>query len=247
MLKQSAIFIAILYLFIITGCGEEQLYAPARGTLEIIELKSSVTELESGDTATIEVQVEYSGQGTFLSYTWNPTGGSIAGNGKKVVYTAPEEPGVQTITFTVTDGEVIDQQSITISVKAISNILTIGSNTHWPAEALNDILRYEVTVDGVFSNRVELKYDITQDQDKVDAFFSITINGTVALDKKAIGGFIPSTAERTVEKIDVSNVIQEPGKYTIEFSLELTNLVKNGWRLNEVKLLRVEGTSRRIM
>ena len=112
---------------------------------------------------------------------------------------------------------------------------------------MNDILRYEVTVDGVFSNRVELKYDITQDQDKVDAFFSITINGTVALDKKAIGGFIPSTAERTVEKIDVSNVIQEPGKYTIEFSLELTNLVKNGWRLNEVKLLRVEGTSRRIM
>ena len=247
MLKKSIIFTAIFSLFIITGCGEEPLYAPARGTLEILELKSNVTELESGDTVTIEAQVKYSGREAFLDYTWNATGGSISGNSKQIVYTAPEEPGVQTITLTVTDGDVIDQQSITISVKAISNMLTIDSSTHWPAEALNDVLRYEVTVDGVFSNRVELKYDITQDQDKVDAFFSIIIDGTTVLSEKAIGGFIPSTAERTVDKIDVSHFIQAPGKYTIEFSLELTNLVENGWLLNEAKLLRVEGASKQLM
>ncbi|MFQ6041189.1 MAG: hypothetical protein ACE5PV_10065 [Candidatus Poribacteria bacterium] len=248
MLKQSIIFTAILALFIIiTGCGEDQLYAPARGALKIVELKSSMTELESGDTATIECQVEYSGQEAFLSYTWNATGGSIKGNGKQIIYTAPEEPGVQTITLTVTDGEVIDQRSITISVKAISNAITVASDTHWPAKELNDVLRYEVTVDAVFSDRVELKYDINQDRDKVDAFLSITVDGTVVLNKKAIGGFIPSTAERTIDKIDVSDVIQAPGRYTIEFSLELTHLVENGWLLNEAKLLRVEGTSRRLM
>ena len=54
MLKQSIIFIVILTLFIITGGGEDQLYAPARGSLKIAELQSSMTELESGDTATIE-------------------------------------------------------------------------------------------------------------------------------------------------------------------------------------------------
>ncbi|HIE28671.1 TPA: hypothetical protein EYP66_15435 [Candidatus Poribacteria bacterium] len=247
MSQQSIIFTAILALFIITGCGEDQLYAPARGTLKIAELKSSMIELESGDTAIIECQVEYSGQEAFLSYTWNATGGSIEGNGKQIIYTAPEEPGVQTITLTVTDGEVIDQQSITISVKAISNTIIIGSDTHWPAKELNDVLRYEVTVDAVFSDRVELKYDITQDQDKVDAFLSITVDGTVVLNKKAIGGFIPSTAERTIDKIDVSDVIQTPGRYTIEFSLELTHIVENGWLLNEAKLLRVEGMSRRLM
>jgi hypothetical protein len=247
MLKQSVIIAAILPLLIIIGCGEDQLYAPVRGTLKITELTSSATELDSGDTATIECQVEYSGQESFLSYTWSVTSGNIAGNGKQVVYTAPEEPGVQTITITVTDGTVIDQQSITISVKAISSMITVGSNTHWPAKALDDVLRYEVTIDKVSNNKVELKYDITQDQDKVDTFLSITINGTTVLNKKAIGGFIPSTAERTIDKIDVSNVIRAPGKYTIEFSLELTNLVKNGWLLNEAKLLRVEGTSRQVM
>jgi hypothetical protein len=212
----------------------------------IIELKSSAIELESGDTATIEAQVEYSGQESFLSYTWSATGGGIVGSGKRVVYIAPEEPGVQTITLTVTDGVVINQKSVTISVKAISGTLTIGSNTHWPAKALNDVLRYEVTVDRVSRNRVELKYDITQDQDKVDIFLSITINGTTVLNRKAIGGFIPSTAKRTVDKIDASNVIQAPGKYIIEFSLELINLVKNGWLLNEAKLIGVEGRAERL-
>ena len=247
MSKYLISFAAILSLLIIMGCGEDNLYAPGRGTLKITELQSSLTELDSGDTTTIECQVEYSGQESFLSYTWSATSGNIAGNGKQVVYTAPEESGVQTITLTVTDGVIIDQQSITISVQAISSMITIGSNTHWPEKALDDVLRYEVTIDKVSNNKVELKYDITQDQDKVDAFLSIIVNGTTVLNKKAIGGFIPSTAERTVDKIDVSNVIQAPGKYTIEFSLELTNLVKNGWLLNEAKLLRVEGTSKQIM
>jgi len=247
MLRQSITLITILSLFIIIGCGEDQLYAPARGTLEIVELKSNLIELESGDEATIECQVNYSGQAAFLSYTWDATDGNIVGNGKQVVYTAPEEPGAQTITLTVTDGDVIDQQSITISIEAISNMITIASNTYWPAETLDDVLQYEVTVDEIFSDRIELKYDIIQDQDNVDAFLSITVNGVAALNKKAIGGFIPSTAERTIDKIDVSNFVQEPGKYTIEFVLELTNLVDNGWLLNEAKLLRVEGTSRQIM
>ncbi len=242
------VFTVIISILIIAGCGEDEiLYSPVKETLQITTLDSSQTELFPGETMTINSTIEYSGKESLLSYTWQVTGGSIANNGKSAVYIAPDESGEYTITLMVTDDIVDDQKSITVFVKAAPHTLIIDSNTHWPATTLKNVLQYDIQVDSVFDNWVELKYDIIQDQAQADAFLSISINDVVVndVDEKPIGGFIPSTDKRTIEKSDVSNLIRAPGQYTVTFTLKLASRVERGWLLNEAKLFGVEGISKR--
>ena len=237
-------FILIIAFALFISCGDdEQLYSPPKEYLEIKGLQSEQSEIEYGETTTITSDIEYSGDESFLSYQWEATAGSISGDGKNAIFIAPDEPGTQTITLTVTDGEVIAQEKVNITTKPPDHQLTIGENTYWQAASLKDILRYDVEIDQIFREKVELRYDITQDKDEAGAWFSIAINGDAVLEDETIGA--PFTPERITERIDVSDVIKAPGRYTIEFSLRLTNLVKQGWSLNETNLLGVEGTSER--
>ena len=245
---QIIAFIFIISLLIIAGCGEDEiLYSPVKETLQITALDSNQTELFPGETMTINSTIEYSGKESLLSYIWQVTGGSIANNGKSAVYIAPDESGEYTITLTVTDDIVDAQKSINVFVKAAPHTLIIDSNTHWPATTLKDVLQYDIQVDSVFDDWVELKYDIIQDQAQADAFLSISINDVVVVDEKPIGGFIPSTDKRTIEKSDVSNLIRAPGQYTVTFTLKLASRVERGWLLNEAKLFGVEGASELII
>jgi len=237
------ILVITFALFIISCGDDEQLFGPPKEYLEIKGLKSNQTELEYGETTTITAVIEYSGDELFLSYQWSSTFGSIAGSGKSAVYIALDEPGTQTITLTVTDGEVIAQEKVNITVKPPEHQLIIGENTHWQAVSLNNVLRYDVEVDEIFREKVELRYDIIQDTDESGAWLSIAIDGKPVLEDKTIG--VPFTQKRIIERIDVSDVISAPGQYTIEFSLRLTNLVKQGWLLNAANIIGVEGTSER--
>ena len=242
-LSLKLILIITFVLFIISCSDDEQLYSPPKEYLEIKGLQSEQTEIEYGETTTIRCDIEYSGEESFLSYKWEVTSGNIAGNGRSAIYIAPDESGTQTITLTVTDGEVIAQEKVNITIKPPDHQLIIGDNTHWQAASLNDVLRYDVKIDEIFKEKVELRYDIVQDKDDAGAWLSIAINGDFILEDKTVGE--PFTPERIIERLDVSEVIKAPGHYTIEFSLRLTKLVKQGWLLNEANLLGTEGASAR--
>ncbi len=237
-------FILLITFVLFISCGDdEQLYSPPKEYLEIKELKSNQTEIEYGETTTITAVIEYSGDESLLSYQWSATAGNIAGKSSSATYIAPDEPGTQTITITVTDEVVIAQETVNIVIKSPAHQLIIGENTHWQAVSLNDVLRYDVKVDQIFRDRVELKYDITQDKDEAGAWLNITINGNFVLEDEKIG--LPATPERTIERVDVSNVIKTPGLYTVEFSLSLLKRVGQGWLLNTANIIGVEGTSER--
>jgi len=237
-------FILLITFALFISCGDDgQLYSPPKEYLEIEELKSNQTEIEYGETTTITAVVEYSGDESFLSYQWSVTAGNISGHGDSATYIAPDEPGTQTITITVTDEVVITQATVNIVIKPPAHQLIIGENTYWQATSLNDVLQYDVKVDRILRDKVELRYDITQNKEEAGAWLSITINGDFVLRDKKIG--LPATPKQTIERIDVSNVIKTPGLYTVEFSLSLPNLVKQAWLLNAANIIGVEGTSER--
>jgi len=51
-----------------------------------------------------------------LTYTWTKTGGTISGSGSTITWIAPSTTSTYTITCTVSDGELTDEQSISITV-----------------------------------------------------------------------------------------------------------------------------------
>ena len=52
-----------------------------------------------------------------LTYTWSKTGGTITGTSSAITWTAPATAGTYTITCTISDGELTDEQSISIDVE----------------------------------------------------------------------------------------------------------------------------------
>lgn len=238
------IYFALLsfLLVIISGCGED--LSIFTENLKITYINISQSTIGVGETAVLEASVDYSGDQTLLIYEWKASGGNIGGSGKKVNYIAPNHSGIYTIELVVSDGAVSDGEvvEITVTQQALPSI-TLDVSTHWPAEAQDDKLGYNVNVKSIATGKVTLHYDITQDQDKFDVFLNIQIGQKTVLNAKAIGAEQPSTAKRTVGDIDVSNVITVPGRYVVTFYVAPGNRVKNGWLLNEAKLIGVEGTS----
>jgi PKD repeat protein len=229
-------------LAIISGCGED--FPILTETLKITNISVSQSILGVGETAVIEAFVSYSGDETLLIYEWKASGGTIGRTGKKVNYIAPSQPGVYTIELVVSDGAISDGEivEITVTQQTLPSI-TLDLNSYWPAEVQDDKLAYDVNVKTIATGKVTLHYDITQDQDNFDVFLSIQIGQKTILNAKAIGAEQPSTAKRTVDDIDVSKVITVPGRYLITFYVTPGNRVKNGWLLNEAKLIGVTGTS----
>lgn len=229
-------------LLVIFGCAEE--LDILTGTLEITDLSASQSIIGAGETTLLEATVSYSGDETVLMYTWKANAGSIGGSGNKVTYIAPNNPGTYTISLVVTDGVISDGKTIDIQVAQQSvPSITLDINTHWPATDQKDKLAYNVNVKSVESRKVLLYYDITQDQDIFDVFLSIQVGQRVVLEAKAIGAEQPSTAKRTIDDIDVTNVITGPGRYIVTFYVSPGNRAKNGWLLNEARIIGVQGTS----
>lgn len=214
-------------------------------TLEIKNLKAEKSLLNPGETTTIEVSVSYSGDTAVLMYRWAAEVGSIIGTGKRVNYIAPPvNPGSYSISVTVTDGLISAEKTIGVTVdQQFVDSLILARNTYWPALAHKDKLAYDVRITSLVGGKVLLYYDITQDQDKLDAFLSIQINEKVILAERAIGNVLPSTGIRTMEDINLTNVITGPGRYIITFYIRPGDRAKNGWLLNEAKLIGIKGTS----
>lgn len=237
-------FFLIFVLLLIVGCSEDVPFLP-KETLKVKEVTATETTLGVGDTTTLEVIVDYSGDKTVLMYTWTVSSGNIQGSGSRVTYKAPNTPGTYLVNVTVTDGTISSSGTIEIVVteRPTSSVLIIDRDTYFPAEAVKDKLAYDVKVTKVSSKKVVLHYDITQKNDKFDAFLSIEINKIIVQKEMAIGNEQPSTAERTIRDIDVSNVITAPGRYMVVFYIRPGDRARNGWLLNEAKLIGVEGSS----
>ncbi|HGJ66040.1 TPA: hypothetical protein ENS27_11725 [bacterium] len=248
-MKYRSIFIIIVFLLIISlcfiGCGEDVNNILSPETLNVTALNTSQTTIGVGDTMTVEADFTYSGDITVLMFTWSATGGKIRGSGSTVVYEAPNTPGSYSISVKVTDGAISSGKTVTVRVTQESPTpsIIIDQNTYWSAEAVKDKLAYDVKVTKIATGKVTLHFEITQDKDDFDAQLSIEINGKVVLPRMFIGAEQPSTGKITVRDIDVSKVITTTGRYTINLYIEPGNRAKNGWLLNELKLVGVEGSS----
>ncbi len=243
-IKKSIIIITVLLLIaVIIGCGED--IPVTFEKLEVSDLKAREQVVGVGDTTTIEATVFYTGDPLVLMYTWSATGGTVRGKGNIVTYQAPNTPGVYSISVKVTDGEISSGRTIEVRVtqNPTTVSLIIGQDTHFPAENAKDKLSYDVKITRLSGEKLMLHFEITQDKDQFDAFLSIEINGSLVLPEMAIGNEVPSTGKVTIKDIDVSNVIKTLGRYTITFYIRPGDRVKNGWLLNDARLIGAEGSS----
>ena len=243
-MKYIICFLLLFAIIYIIGCGGD-IPLLSNETLNVRELKATQSSIGVGDTTTIVASTDYSGDVTVLMYTWTTTGGKIRGTGNSVTYEAPTTPGLYTISVKVTDGAISSGNTIEIRITQQSSTPTIilDRDTHWPSENLKDKLSYDVKVTKVSTGKVLLHFEITQDNDKFDAFLSIQVGQQTVLPEMAIGNEQPSTGKVTTRDVDVSGAIKVPGRYVVTLYIRQANIAQNGWLLNEAKLIGVEGSS----
>jgi len=244
-MKYIIYILLLLGIIFIIGCGSDIPTTISNETLNVRELKATQLSIGTEETTTIEASVDYSGDITVLMYTWTATGGKVTGSSNRVTYEAPNTSGLYSISVKVTDGAISSGNTIEIRVAQQSSTTTIilDSDTHWPSENLKDKLAYNINVTKVASGKVLLHFEITQDNDKFDAFLSIQIDQQTVLPEMAIGNEQPSTGKVTTRDVDVSDAIKTPGRYVVAFYIRHGNIVQNGWLLNEAKLTGVEGSA----
>lgn len=92
------------------GCGDTFNDPP-----EIEEIAINKTEIEPGDAVAINV-IASDPDGDKLTYEYEFSAGEIVGSSSIVTWIAPDEPGIQFIKVTVSDGDKWDQESIEIEV-----------------------------------------------------------------------------------------------------------------------------------
>jgi hypothetical protein len=120
-MKRSKIILAVLILsmiaLIFSGCGG------SGGTVPPISHSPTITSLTASPQSPIETNQSTvitcsasDPDGDSLTYTWSKTGGTITGTGSAITWTAPDIEGTYIIICTVSDGELTDEQSISIDV-----------------------------------------------------------------------------------------------------------------------------------
>jgi len=214
-------------------------------TLKLSDIIFSSPTVIAGDTTTIEAMSEYSGDGTALTHVWTTNAGAIQGTGSKATYRAPEKAGTYSINVRATDGAVSSERTAEIDVEqqdATESSVLLGSNAYFPAQALKDQLSYNLKVTRIPGTKVILHFDVTQDKDKFDSFFSIEIGDKAILQDMAIGNEQPSTGIRTIRDIDVTDVITSPGQYIITFYIRPGDRAEKGWLMNEARVMGIEGS-----
>ena len=110
-------FILSVIALVFSGCG-------GGGTTPPINHSPTITSLTANPQSPIEINQSTvitcsasDPDGDPLTYTWSKTGGTITGTGSAITWTAPSTPGTCTITCIVSDGELTDEQSISIDVE----------------------------------------------------------------------------------------------------------------------------------
>ena len=235
-----------IFIVILIGCDTDQTVTPPiRHTLRISALNLTDLTIESGDTTTIAVTFDYSGDEADLIFGWEASSGTIVGNGSSVTYLAPNVPGTYTITLQLTDGFAMAEHSATVEVLAAQSFL-IDSDVYWTGEGETLVLRYQVNVTRILHQPVILRYDIVQDKARTGAFLGIDVNGISLVEEEAIGEVDPAEGISITGEGDLSRIITGLGTYEIALTLVAVNPVERGWLLGEAALLRAEGSAVRL-
>ena len=164
---------------------------PVMHTLEISGLSLTNQNVETGNTAMVTAQVDYSGAAEDLFYTWKTTGGTIIGDTAIVTYLAPEIAGVYAITLEVTDGTAVNRQAVDVEV-IDTHLLQIESGQYWAGDGFTQKLTYQVDVEEIARPDVKLRYEILQDQAEAGAFLSVEVNNAALAKDMAIGSVQPT-------------------------------------------------------
>jgi hypothetical protein len=117
MCTNKSLRLVILALFLVTlvifsGCGGPA--PPINHSPTIITLTAEPPSPIEVNQSTVITCLATDQDGDTLTYGWAKTGGTISGSGSAIIWTAPATPGTYIITCTVSDGELIDIQAISI-------------------------------------------------------------------------------------------------------------------------------------
>ncbi len=115
MKSAGMLFIIFSILVSTAGCEEEA----ATNTAPVISsFQADVASVDPNGQAVLVVSATDAEDDT-LTYTYQPTGGTITGTGSAVTWVAPETAGSYTINVDVSDGKLNAQSSVEITVAAV--------------------------------------------------------------------------------------------------------------------------------
>ena len=211
--------------------------------MEILEIdvETESQQLIIGDTTTLIASVEYTGDLSVLIYKWNAEAGRIIGNGRNIVYVAPQSAGRYTITLEVTDGDTTKNFSLQIDVE-IGNAIILLPNRHWRGNTFTQELTFQLRVNEIHRENVTLRYEILQDSARIGAFLSIAINDSDILHDSQIGTIQPVEPFIVADDIDVSHLITDEGIYEVKLTLDVIDVMENAWLLKKLMFIGLEGT-----
>ena len=112
-LKLGILALLMVALTIFSGCGGTA--PPINHSPIIIILTADSSSININQSITI-TSIATDQDGDTLTYIWTKTGGTISGSGSSIIWTAPATTGTYTITCTVSDGDLSDSQSFTVTV-----------------------------------------------------------------------------------------------------------------------------------
>ena len=242
--QELQFYIRILCLMCVIGlisaCDTENLLSIDKEMLDL-DLESESHALNIGDTTTITATVNYSGDPAALVYKWKTNGGRIVGDGKSVVYVAPETAGTYTVTLEVSAETVTSSLDISIAV-GVGHAIVATPNRYWQGNTFTQTLTYRLNVEELFRDNIMLRYEILQDTARAGAFLTIAINGAPVIRSRAIGVVQPAEPFLIADDVDVSSRITAPGNYELKLTLEVVNVMQDAWLLRKLTLIGVEGT-----
>ena len=239
-LKFLFLFPTIFLIGIITACDTENLLNTDLEMLEI-EVETESQQLIIGDTTTLNATVDYTGDHSVLIYKWNAEAGRILGNGRSIVYVAPQSAGRYKISLEVTDGKTIKTFSLHIDVE-IGNAIILLPNRYWKGNTFTQELTFRLSVQEIHRENVTLRYEILQESARIGAFLSIAINDTNTMQDNLIGIVQPDEPMIIIDDIDVSHIITDTGVYEVKLTLDVIDVMDNAWLLKKLMFIGLEGT-----
>ena len=234
------LFPIICLIGIIIACDTENLLNTNLEMLEI-EVETESQQLIIGDTTTLNATVDYTGDPSALVYKWNVDAGRILGDGRNVVYVAPQAAGRYTISLEVTDGNTKKTFSLHINVE-IGNAIILLPNRYWKGNTFTQELTFKLNVQEIHRENVTLRYEILQESARIGAFLSIAINGTNTIQDNLIGIVQPDEPMIVIDDIDVSQIITDTGVYEVKLALDVIDVMDNAWLLKKLMFIGLEGT-----
>jgi hypothetical protein len=117
-LKVTVFILLMVVVIILSGCRGTA--PPINHSPTIYNFIANPSSIEINQDTTITCYATDQDEDA-LTYSWTKTGGTITGSGSAITWTAPAVAGTYTITCTVSDGELIDIQVISIVVTEPEN------------------------------------------------------------------------------------------------------------------------------